>query len=166
MNFRVISGAQTGVDQIALALAKEHGIETGGWMPKGCRTHGGPRPDLLTLYNLREHHSPAYPPRTWANVFDSDLTLWFGVVSPGHTCTKHAARDLGRPFLDNPTVAEIFTMLKKIRPRRPGLMVVNVAGNRFETHPESTAHAKKILVGLFSILRSDGEARKREEPSS
>src|SRR5262249_6057013 len=38
---KVISGGQTGVDQVALRAAKACGIPTGGWAPKGWRTEDG-----------------------------------------------------------------------------------------------------------------------------
>jgi len=35
---RIVSGGQTGVDRVALDLALEFQIDTGGWVPKGRLT--------------------------------------------------------------------------------------------------------------------------------
>lgn len=42
---RIISGGQTGADQGALVAAKQLGIETGGWTPRGFLTEAGPCPE-------------------------------------------------------------------------------------------------------------------------
>ena len=39
---KIVSGAQTGVDQDGLLTAIELGLEWGGWVPKGWRTENGP----------------------------------------------------------------------------------------------------------------------------
>lgn len=38
---KIVSGAQTGVDQDGLLTAIELGLEWGGWVPKGWRTENG-----------------------------------------------------------------------------------------------------------------------------
>ena len=40
--------------------------------PNPFRTLAGPDPELAALYGLREHPDDAYPPRTEANVRESD----------------------------------------------------------------------------------------------
>ncbi len=65
---KIISSCQTGADQGGLAAAKELNLKTGGWMPNTFRTEAGPRPDLAKLYNLNEHSSYSYIPRTKLNV--------------------------------------------------------------------------------------------------
>lgn len=59
---QIISGGQTGADQAGLAAAKELGLETGGWLPKGCITDEGRRPDLLALYGMVVSVPSAFPP--------------------------------------------------------------------------------------------------------
>jgi hypothetical protein len=81
----IISGGQTGADQGGLAAGVALGLRTGGWIPKGWKTLGGPRPDLgqLPSGGLKEHASRQYPPRTEANVAASGGTLLFGVATSG-----------------------------------------------------------------------------------
>lgn len=101
---KVISGGQTGVDVLALEIAKELGIETGGWMPYGFMTEDGPKPEMADLYVVREYPRSGYPPRTKQNVEDADLTIWYGTTdSPGFRCTKHACFNGKKiyPFLVN-----------------------------------------------------------------
>ena len=75
---RVISGGQTGADEAGLAVAKELGIPTGGYIPKGWLTETGPRPDLAIAYGMTEAATADYPERTRLNVLSSDGTVVFG----------------------------------------------------------------------------------------
>ena len=52
---RVISGGQTGVEQVALRAAKALGIETGGWAPIGWKTEEGESAWLGAEYGLEIH---------------------------------------------------------------------------------------------------------------
>lgn len=140
----VISGLQTGVDQMGLQVARELRYKTGGTCPKGFRTDAGPAPELAALYGVQEHKwSSGYGPRTKQNVYDSDGTVWFGVTtSPGYTCTANAAHDHHRQWIENPTVAELQAFLIEHE-----IVVLNVAGNRLRTHPESADRARVVLLG-------------------
>jgi len=94
---RIISGGQTGADQAGLAAAKELGLATGGWMPRGFRTDEGPRRDFLEFYQMIEHESSDYPPRTIMNVRYAGGTLIFGdSKSPGCRLTEKHAFESGR----------------------------------------------------------------------
>ena len=122
---KVISGGQTGIDRIGLEVAKGHGLPTGGWAAKDFMTEAGPDP-MLKYFGLVEHSSDRYPPRTRANVRDSDGTVWFGEGdSRGKMCTLRAAEDYGKPFLNNPTAYTLKAWM-----RTHGILVLNVAGNR------------------------------------
>jgi hypothetical protein len=87
---RVISGGQTGVDQAALYAAKDCGLATGGWMPKGYRTLTRDCPEFATMFNMKEHESFQYAPRTGQNVLESDATIRIAedFSSAGEKCTK------------------------------------------------------------------------------
>jgi hypothetical protein len=87
---KVISGGQTGADLAAWKAARRFGIKTGGFMPGGYLTEDGPRPEFAGLYGAREHESPEYPPRTVANIRNSDGTLLFSVRpdTPGTRLTR------------------------------------------------------------------------------
>jgi hypothetical protein len=99
---RVISGGQIGADLAALKAAKDYGIETGGYLTKGCRTLDGPKPEYLTQYNMIESSSPAYKDRTWKNVEDSDGTIRFALdfSSPGEKCTLNGIKHHNKPYFD------------------------------------------------------------------
>ena len=153
---RIISGGQTGGDQAGLEAAEALGLETGGWLALGCRTQGGPRRDFLERYGMREHASPKYPPRTEANVIDSDATLVFGNAgSPGcsltvRLCTKHR-----RPFYlqhwrpgDTIGTQEIDAFVAWLG-EIPGT-VLNVAGNREESQPGIKAACRAFLTHALS----------------
>ena len=121
---RIISGGQTGVDQMGLEVAKELGLLTGGYAPKGFKTEKGNNPELATLYGLKEHSSEEYNPRTELNVQLSGGTIIFGdEKSPGSISTLRFIKKHSKPYLINPTVDEIkeFKKYKEI---------LNIAGNR------------------------------------
>ncbi len=71
---KIVSGGQTGVDRVALDVAIEHGIEHGGWCPRGRIAEDGV---LDERYHLHETRSAAYSERTLRNVIDSDATVIF-----------------------------------------------------------------------------------------
>ena len=68
----IVSGGQTGVDRAALDWAMAHGIDHGGWCPKGRRAEDGP---IDPRYLLRETGTPNYLERTRLNVEEGDATL-------------------------------------------------------------------------------------------
>lgn len=151
---RVISGGQTGADQAGLRAAKIFGLETGGWLPKGCRTLDGPRFDLLTDFNMVEHISSSYAPRTEANVRDSDATIRFATTfsSAGEICTKKAINWYKKPSksinTNNPIdVAEIALWIKE-----NNFETLNVAGNSEETSPGIGDFVFDYLLEVFSKL--------------
>lgn len=168
---RVVSGGQTGVDIAALRAAKARGIPTGGTMPKGFRTLAGPKPEWAAEFSLVEHTSADYPPRTFKNVDDSDVTVRIAVDfdSAGERCTEMAIAQYGRPSFDigvtawSPSgkrcgrgnvvqcsVAEIaitgcIQRLKELsrQLRRP--IIINFAGNSERTAPGIEIAAEQIV---------------------
>lgn len=123
---KVISGGQTGIDQMGLRVAKSLGIPTGGTAPKGFMTELGPYPSLATDYGLVECTQPGYPARTEQNVIDSDVTVWFGENdTAGYICTTRYATSHGRNHISNPTVEQLISFLST-----NNVKVLNVAGNR------------------------------------
>lgn len=151
---RIISGGQTGADQGGWLAAKAVSLETGGWMPRGFLTEAGPRPEFARLYGAREHSSDKYPPRTYANVAESDATIWFGRGdSRGFACTENATLGAKKP---------LFTVL--YRDRTPedvallidgfGVVVLNVAGNRESMAPGIQQRVAEFLVEVVKALES------------
>lgn len=121
---KVISGGQTGADQIGLKVAKDLGIDTGGVCPLGWRTEDGPNKELLEEYGLIQHNSNQYAPRTEMNVINAQCTLLFGDMdSPGSKQTLAFISKHKRYYAKNPNrriVAQAFRDFD----------IINIAGNR------------------------------------
>lgn len=142
---KIISGGQTGADRGGLIAAKELGIKTGGWAPKGWITEAGPDPSLKS-YGLVQHSSPNYPPRTRMNCQDSDLTVIFGdMKSPGCKLTLSICREDSIPVLINPDAQELRDMCEQL-----GVEVLNVSGNRASKDATIEERVRKIVVEAFS----------------
>lgn len=143
---KVISGGQSGVDRTGLEVAKALGIPTGGTAPKGYRVDGGNDPSLGKDFGLVESPYPTYPPRTEANVRDSDGTVLFGNMdSPGCKLTIKLCDKLEKPFLCNPLASELLEWLEDY-----GVEVLNVAGNRMRTNPGAAKQAQQVLKEALS----------------
>lgn len=152
------SGGQTGADMAGLVAAKSLGIKTGGVAPLGFRTENGSNPELGSIYGLREHSSNQYPPRTMANVDDSEGTIAFlfrDSVGTKHTigyCHTHewvprsTSKNNGyRPVLvikriTSKTVEDIQSFLIK-----NNIRILNIAGNR----ESSFQGIQNIVVGIL-----------------
>ena len=74
---KVISGGQTGADRAGLIAAHSMGMKTGGFMPRGFRAEDGNHPEFADKFDIQEHRSAEYPPRTALNVQMSDGTIRF-----------------------------------------------------------------------------------------
>jgi len=142
---KVISGGQTGSDQGALIAARDYGIPTGGWMPKGFRTLEGNCPSFAEEFNMVEHPAENYKDRTYANVCMSDGTLRFYIdpLTAGERCTLNAIRLFKKPYtdvqlLDNMDRDEfIVAPLEEVRDwlLEHRIKVLNVAGNSEQNAP-------------------------------
>src|SRR6516225_901027 len=96
---KIISGGQTGVDRAALDFAIRHGLEHGGWCPKGRKAEDGAIP---RRYHLQETDSPEYAERTVKNILAADATLIIVREEPltgGTALTFELAEKHGRPVL-------------------------------------------------------------------
>lgn len=147
---KVISGGQTGVDQIGLKTARLTGIETGGTAPLGFKTELGPEPKLIE-YGLTQSNSPDYPPRTEDNVKDSDGTVIFGDMNtPGCKLTLKFVRMHRRPVICNPTDEQLVSFIEKNK-----IKILNVAGNRgSKLSKEDRQRYGSTLLSAFQILKS------------
>lgn len=149
---KICSGGQTGADIAGLKAAKAVGLITGGWLPKGCRTLEGSRPEYLIEYNMQEHASSAYPPRTEANVEMADATIRFAsnFKSAGEKCTLRAIKWFKKQYLDidinNPLSTDI--VAEWIRDEK--FKVLNIAGNSEETSPGIGVFVENYLKEVFS----------------
>lgn len=151
---KVISGGQTGADRGGLIAAKQLGIPTGGWIPKGCLTEKGFEPNLKEEFDLKETPEVTYPPRTYANARDSDGTIRFASDwdSKGEKCTLRGILKFGKPYIDidypndswetDVTAVLLWLELNEIQ-------VLNVAGNRESTAPGIQDFVVKFLTEVL-----------------
>lgn len=150
---KVISGAQTGVDQIGLNVAWRKGIATGGTAPVGYKTEEG---DKFKLFNNNDlsrlgvqpitasaendywsrnssKDRNEYTARTAENAKNSDATIYFNFGdsdSAGYKETKRACEDAGKLFID----ASKFTKEQLTRYLAENKVeTLNIAGNRGST---------------------------------
>ncbi|KAA9356865.1 YpsA SLOG family protein [Larkinella humicola] len=138
---KVISGGQTGVDQLALTVAQNLGIKTGGVAPKGYLTENGPAP-WLAGFGLVEDSSSKYPPRTRRNVVESDATVIFGSPTNGTELTINCCTKAGVPYILNPTAPALEAFIVN-----HGVQILNVAGNRkSKMTPDQEEKIRTILT--------------------
>lgn len=123
---KVISGGQTGVDRLGLEIAKKLGLKTGGVAPKGFLTENGSDFSLKD-FNLKEHKSSKYPPRTKENISDSDGTVYFAsdLSSRGMKLTIKLCQKLNKPYIINPSTIDLENWILE-----NNIKTLNVAGNR------------------------------------
>lgn len=143
---KVISGAQPGVERVALDVALELGLPRGGWCAAGRQADDGPIPDGYPVIECRavEPHV-----RTQRNVETSSATLVFTVGTPTGA-TRYAievARSMFRPCLvldladaQIDPVAALYAWLVERAPR-----VLHVTGPREQGAPGLAARAREVL---------------------
>jgi len=144
---KIISGGQTGVDRLALDVAKSLNIATGGTAPKGYLTENG-SDFSLKEYGLVESKSSKYPPRTKANVENSDATIYFAtnLNSRGLKLTQKCCNELNKNFYLNPTLDELKSIIKNNA-------ILNVAGNRGSNLDEQNhLYFENLLKTALSTL--------------
>jgi hypothetical protein len=153
---RIVSGGQTGADRAALDWAIDHGVEHGGWCPRGRRAEDGAIP---SRYRLTETPSERYEQRTEWNVRDSDGTVIFSLSSTlagGSKATAALARAAGKPCLhlsrrgDGDTAAG--TLRRFVADHR--IRVLNVAGPRVSGEPAVGAFVTATLDETFGTRRA------------
>lgn len=140
---KIISGGQTGADQGGLEAAKELGLQTGGQVPLGWRTEDGPQETLLLSYGLIQHWSSGYPPRTKANIHNSDGTVIFGkITESGSRLTYNLCKEGKKPCLVNPeTPSQLLAFIQSHTIR-----ILNVAGNRESKNPGIQERVRTFIV--------------------
>ena len=151
---KVISGGQTGIDQIALELAREYGITTGGWMPPAFLTEYGEKPEMESLYGMQETDGGLWAKRTRYNARDGDGTLLFGNMrSGGCVSTINFAIKYKKPYCINPNDDELLAFIVD-----NGIQVLNVAGNKQSIlTPADEQMARERLRKLFETITSKRE---------
>lgn len=123
---RIVSGGQTGIDQLSLEVAYSLSIPTGGIAYKGYLIKNGPHNLLRDRYGVKEHDSAKYDRRTCSNVKQSDGMVLLGDVTKGGTkLTLDTCVRENKPYIVNPSAKELQTWLIDQQ-----IKVLNVAGNR------------------------------------
>ncbi len=147
---KIVSGGQTGVDRAALDVARELGLPSGGWVPKGRLDEFGRIPERYTGLVEADSADPAV--RTRANVEAADATLILtrrGTESPGTDWTRRCAEARGRPVLvlelEPDRVAEDAGHVRRWL-AVTGPAVLNVAGPRESEDGLLFGLAKSVLT--------------------
>lgn len=138
IELKIVSGAQTGVDQDALHAAIDLGLDWGGWVPKGWRTENGVVGAMFRS-NMRECGSANYLVRTRRNVADSHATLIITNAYPltgGTLKTRHFCQEMMRShFVVSLEEADAVGKVRRwlgqfFSAEHPVPFVLNVAGPR------------------------------------
>lgn len=141
---KIISGGQTGADRGGLLAARDLGIRTGGWAPKGWLTEDGPNKTLKD-FGLVQASNPRYIYRTRLNVMDAEMTAIFGdITSSGSKLTIEYCQKEHCPYILNPEVEELREFA-----RMHEAMIVNIAGNRASKDAEIEERVRKIVREAF-----------------
>jgi hypothetical protein len=155
------SGGQNGADIGGVRAAKKSGkVQYCGTMPNGFRTLDGPKPEYAAEFNMAEHSSPNYPPRTYENVKVSDGTIRLAVNinSAGERCTLKAINQYGRPYFDvHIQSVSSFALPPECHPSAAAKWIVenniahlNVAGNSEQTAPGIEAYVERYITALIN----------------
>ena len=149
---KIISGGQTGIDELGLLVGKDLGLETGGTMPKGFKRRNLDDkdyndPKFAKKYGLGEDSSTGYKPRTIKNIQDSDATVIFSTKMPlvgGSKLTKKEADKIKKPVIVNPTPEKLRAFIIKNK-----VETLNVAGNRGSGLKDLPIERKRKLKSIL-----------------
>jgi hypothetical protein len=148
---RLLSGAQTGADRVALDWAIFRDVPRGGWCPKGRKAEDGKIPPQ---YQLTETPSASYLQRTEWNVRDSDGTVIFTVAAElagGSKRTADFAKKHGKRWLHLSERGSYESAGERLAAfiRENDIKVLNVAGSRGSKEPGVAAFVKRTLEDAF-----------------
>ena len=165
---KVISGVQVGADQMGLDIAKELGLEIGGWAPMewivdGRETGKWQDPSLEQKYpGVKEFTGgpkfqdarERYRARTIQNVRSADFTIQFTVPgrfeSPGARLGRNASRDEGKKLYDNPDVSFESKFRRALRRAEKNPLSYTISP---EKEAEIKAEIARSLPGTTRYLR-------------
>ncbi len=157
---KLLSGGQSGVDRAALDAAIEHGIDYGGWCPKGGWGEDFPKaPGLLAKYpKLRETPLANPAQRTEWNVRDAHACLILVDVggldaSPGTALAQDLAHNYRKPLfvadLANPDIVRHAGLWLRVQQAKRGAgLKLAVGGPRESEAPGIYARAL-IFIGAL-----------------
>lgn len=169
---KIISGIQTGVDTIGLDVAAALGLDTGGTAPAGfLREHGIDSKDAETFkamgvveitpeqqaeYTNRTGRRDPYTARTELNVRNSDGTVYFSTSADkrGEMATHRAAREWNKPFLVNPSAAELREWIAQ-----NNIKTLNVAGNRGSKLTNGSEITQTLVEAMTTPTAPEGNVQ-------
>ena len=128
---KIITGGQTGVDQLALEFAIDHKIQIGGFCPKGRRCESG----LIPIqYELVETKNEDYWERTQLNIKHSDgtLILFEGITSGGTQYTVEYCNQIQKPIFSIDLLKPVNELLPSFSKwlASHNIKTLNIAGPR------------------------------------
>jgi hypothetical protein len=157
----LVSGGQSGVDRAVLDVAVEHGIDYGGWCPKGGWAEDFPEPPgLLAKYpKLKETPLSDTAQRTEWNVRDADACLIVvgagGLdVSPGTALAQDLAHRYRKPLfvadMSNPDILRHAALWLRVQEARHGEdLKLAIGGPRESEAPGIYAQARTFIAALL-----------------
>jgi hypothetical protein len=161
----LLSGGQTGVDRAALDVALAHGVDYGGWCPKGGWAEDCPQPPgILVKYpKLKETPSNEPAQRTEWNVRDANACLIIvdagGLdVSRGTALARDLAHKFRRPLfvadLNNADILKHAMLWLRVQHARHGDgLKLAIGGPRESEAPGIYARALSFIEELICGLR-------------
>jgi hypothetical protein len=158
---KVISGVQVGADQMGLDIAKELGLEIGGWAPKGWIVSQGTDRSLEQRYpGVKEwkhggdSYKERYRARTIQNIRSADFTIQFTVPerynSPGATLGRNASHAEGKKLYDNPDVSPDSKFRRALRRAEKNPLEFSISPQK---EVEIKAEIARSLLGPTRYLR-------------
>ena len=156
---KIISGGQTGVDQAALDVAINLGIDCGGWCPPGRMCKNGRIPSRYPLKETPSDKSEAAPGvprsrRTEWNVRDADATL---LLLPqnlksdkGCEWTLQCALNYQKPIFIIDPFAENAISKTRLWLESIVIKILNIAGPSEGTCPGISEQTTKLLIAALT----------------
>jgi hypothetical protein len=162
---KIISGGQTGVDRAALDFAVKHGIECGGWCPKGRVDELGRIPNR---YPVKELEHGSFAERTLQNVKDSDgtIVIYFAHLRGGTEFTVECCEHLKRSYkLIEAAKISAENASKSILDfvRDHAINILNIAGPRQSEWPEGYRYTFRALDNFLNLITSKSTTTSRKK---
>jgi hypothetical protein len=162
---KLISGGQSGVDRAVLDVARERGLDYGGWCPKGGWAEDFPQPPgLLSKYPQLEETPLADPAqRTEWNVRDADacmIVLDAGgmEISKGTALARDLAHRYRKPLLvanlrDGEALKQASLWLRVQQARHGAALKLAIGGPRESEAPGIYQRAAAFLRSLMEAAK-------------
>lgn len=151
---KIRTGGQSGVDRAAMDFARECGLESCGWCPKGGWAEDYPEPPgLLRDYpELQETPSEGTEQRTRWNMRDADAILTIipesSSESEGTNVGLAEGESLGKPMYTATSLEDVPGIIQWVSSLSQGIELC-VGGPRASECPEAYDIAKAILYQVF-----------------